>query len=135
MHEYHSVESLVKTILATAKRQQASRITRVSLVMGELCGFEESSVRLYLENLSQGTLLEGVDVHIRHQPAELLCRTCNKTFPAKKHNFSCPVCGTAGACRAAAAAPQPNDPGDGASVVCTETGKEFYVENIEIESA
>ena len=114
MHEYHIVDGLVKTILETAGRAQATKITRVSLVMGEFSGLEESSVRLYLDNLSKSTLLENAEIIIRHEPALLMCKTCNKSFPPKKSDFLCPGCGAPG-CSA-------------------DTGKTFYVENIEIES-
>jgi len=65
MHEYHIVEGMVKQILEKAKSSNATRVTRVTLVMSEMSGLKEAPVRSYFENLSKGTLLEGVELVIK----------------------------------------------------------------------
>lgn len=64
MHEYHIVEAVVKQILERARTSNASRVTRVTLVMSEMSGLKEAPVRGYFENLSKGTLLEGAELVI-----------------------------------------------------------------------
>jgi hydrogenase nickel incorporation protein HypA/HybF len=70
MHEYHAVESLIKQALEKAKANNASRITKVKLVIGEYSGFTESSVRMYFESLSEKTIAAGAELEIQHNKAE-----------------------------------------------------------------
>jgi hydrogenase nickel incorporation protein HypA/HybF len=70
MHEYHAVESLVKHAIEKAKANNASRITRVKLVIGEYSGFAESSVRMYFESLSEKTIAAGAELEIKHKKTE-----------------------------------------------------------------
>ncbi|MDO8602470.1 MAG: hydrogenase maturation nickel metallochaperone HypA [Candidatus Omnitrophota bacterium] len=88
MHEYHIVEGVVKQILEKAKSSNATRVTRITLVMSEMSGLKETPVRGYFEEFSKGTLLEG---------AELIIKSAGVKD-------------------------------------CIAPGKEFYVDNIEIES-
>jgi hydrogenase nickel incorporation protein HypA/HybF len=62
MHEYHIVENVVKQATGVADERGASRITRVRLAVGELSGLEESSIRLYFDEISKGTLAEGAEL-------------------------------------------------------------------------
>ncbi len=62
MHEYHIVESVIKQAAAAAEEREASRITRIRLAVGEMSGLEESSIRLYFEEISKGTLAEGAEL-------------------------------------------------------------------------
>lgn len=114
MHEYHIVESIVKQILEKAKSSNAARVIRVTLVMGELSGLKDGSVRSYFENLSRGTLLEGAELIIKPVRSKLKCKDCGEIFECKKADFNCPKCSGLG--------------------VLTDSGKEFYIDNIEIDS-
>ena len=115
MHEYHIMETIVKTAKEAAEKAGATKVTRVSLVVGKLTGFEEGSIRLYFETLSKGTPLEGARLAIRYVEPKLKCETCQSCFDYQAQIFLCPVCG------------RPGSP--------TGIGKEFYIEDIEIESA
>lgn len=64
MHEYHVVEKIVNQATEKAKSEGASRITKITLALGELSGFAESSVRLYFETISVGTGAEGSELII-----------------------------------------------------------------------
>lgn len=114
MHEYHAVENVVKQAAEAARKNGALSVTRVALVVGELSGFEESSVRLYFENISKGTAAENAELVIHPVRAKLKCRKCGELFERREKVFECPKCGGMGS--------------------PTETGKEFYIKNVEIES-
>jgi len=113
VHEYHLVEGAVKMAIASAKENQAAKVSRVKLVVGEALGLEDSSLRLYFESLSQGTLLEGAELIIRHVAARLKCSKCGKEFERQDKGLECPACGGLG---------RPID-----------IGKDFCLEDIEIE--
>ena len=78
MHEYHIVEGAVKQILEKAKASNASRVTRITLVMGEMSGLKEAPVRNYFEALSKDTLLEGAELIIK--PAKPEPRRRNELY-------------------------------------------------------
>jgi len=66
MHEYHAVESAFKHIIEKAKANNAARITKVKLVVGEDLGFADSSIRLYFETLSEKTIAAGAELEIQY---------------------------------------------------------------------
>lgn len=115
MHEFHIIEAIVKQVIDSAKDNRASKVTKANLVMGEFSGFEESSIRLYFENISSGTLLEGAQLNIKTLPAKFKCEKCNIIYEREGREFNCPSCGSAG--------------------VLERGAKGLYIENIEIESA
>lgn len=114
MHEHHIVESIVKQAIEKAKESHALKVSGVVLVMGELSGFKEQSVRFYFENLSKGTLLEGAELVVKSLPAKLKCQKCGIIFEHKKVEFNCPECRTSG--------------------VLIESGRELYIESLEIDA-
>jgi len=114
MHEYHIVESIVNQILEKAKNSNAKKITGVTLVMGELSGLQEESIRVYFDNLAKENILEGAKLTVKTAKSKLKCQDCGMIFEYEKSNFSCPNC---------------SGPG-----ILTNSGKEFYIDNIEIES-
>lgn len=64
----------MKQVLKKAKASDASRVTRVTLVMSETSGLKEAPVRSYFENLSRGTLLEGAELVIKPSGSKPGCR-------------------------------------------------------------
>jgi hydrogenase nickel incorporation protein HypA/HybF len=108
MHEQHQVQKLINDIVAEARGKGIPKVTELTVVMGDLLGFDEGSVRLYFEMLGEGTLLEGARISFRKVPGELHCPKCRKDFLKKGSALNCPVCGTQG--------------------IPTEKGKEFFAE-------
>ena len=114
MHEYHIVEGVVKQILEKAKASNAKKITSITLVLGELTGFQEESIRVYFENLSKGNILEGAKLIVKPVKSKLKCKDCGAIFEHEKSKFNCPQCSGLG--------------------ILIDSGKEFYIDNIEIEA-
>jgi hydrogenase nickel incorporation protein HypA/HybF len=110
MHEYHQVEKLVQDLLS---QYPGCKIKSVQLVMGDLLGFDESSVRLYFENFTENTLAEGAEVNLRWVKSELHCDRCAKNFIKQGSDLNCPTCGLQG--------------------TPTTVGKEFYLDEVVIE--
>ena len=65
MHEHHIVEKIINQVAEKAKNEGVSKITKVSLALGELSGLAESSVRLYFETISIGTAAEGAELIVK----------------------------------------------------------------------
>lgn len=107
MHEHHQVEKLVRDLLA---QTPGRTVKSVRLVMGDLLGFDETSVRLYFENFTENTPAEAAELDVRWVRGELRCPHCKKNFVKIKSNLDCPTCGQQG--------------------VPTDIGKEFYFEAV-----
>jgi len=114
MHELHAVEALVKQAVAKANEHKASKVTKVVFSLGDLVGFDDGSIKLYFDDLAKGTLLESASLVINHKAPRLKCKDCSNVFEDKNRQFKCPKCCSA-------------------SLIIS-SGKEFYLENIEIES-
>ena len=113
MHEYSVVKSIIETAATeAAKNGSRRRITRISLVVGELSGYVGDSINFYFELLSKGTLAEGAKLSLKFVKPRLKCPKCGKLFPYRGRNFKCPKCHVDG--------------------VLSDIGREFYVKDITV---
>jgi hydrogenase nickel insertion protein HypA len=92
MHESHQVQRLIAETQEALKKRGAARAREVSILVGELLGFDEMSIRLHWEEMTLGTALEGATLAICFVPAKLQCPKCAKVFDKKGSEMSCPVC-------------------------------------------
>jgi len=112
MHELAVTESVLKTAIEYAEKANASAITDIYLVIGDLSSFVNDSVQFYFDFFSKGTLAEGAQLHFERIKPKLRCRSCGQEFEMEVTDWTCPHCGAMG--------------GD---VVA---GKEFFLKSIEI---
>lgn len=113
MHELAVTEAMLDLVQAEAEKAGATRVTKVSLVLGELSSIVEDSVRFYWAAISPGTIAEGADLEFRAVAAVARCRACGMEYRPDDRDVRCPRCGEALAAFIA--------------------GEEFRVEAIEIE--
>jgi hydrogenase nickel incorporation protein HypA/HybF len=114
MHEYALTERIVRIALETAEKQNAARVSAVTLVIGETSGVIAESVQMYFDLIAEGTKAEGARLNLRVVKPEMRCPRCEKNFIRPRFSFECPDCGALGS--------------------PTEIGKEFYVESVELET-
>jgi hydrogenase nickel incorporation protein HypA/HybF len=103
----------VKIANNAALSHGSQKINSVSLVVGESAGIIPESVQLYFDMIAEGSPAEGAKLNVRFVKTQMHCPVCGKNFTRPRFSFECPNCGTLG------------NP--------TETGKEFYVESVELE--
>ena len=114
MHEYPITEQIVKICNKHCREAGAERVTRVKLVVGDRSGCVSESVQIYFDLISEGTECERAELEIIRVKSKLKCPSCGNLFERQQLlSFACPKCGTDG------------EP--------TEIGKEFYIEEIEVE--
>jgi len=58
MHEFGVTENIVKIASDKATEAQASKITKINLVVGELSGFVPDCIQFYFDFLSKDTVAE-----------------------------------------------------------------------------
>ena len=113
MHELAITQSMLDLALEQAKKNNAIRIQKVSVTIGEMSGVVDECVRFYFEILSEGTIAEGAELAIRSIPATARCRLCETRFEVHGMDWICPMCGKA--------------------QIEIVGGKELYLESIEVE--
>jgi hydrogenase nickel incorporation protein HypA/HybF len=112
MHEYFVTQQLVKIAEDELKNIHFKKVTRIKVVVGELSGIIDESLKFYFDILTKGTILEGAQLEIIPKKALLYCQKCSEYFERTK-DFTCPKCLSLGK--------------------LTEHGKEFYIESIEVD--
>jgi hydrogenase nickel incorporation protein HypA/HybF len=112
MHEYPLVQSIIKTASAHALKHMAARVSSISLVVGDGSGYVPESIQMYFDILSKGTICEGAKILIKRVKPLMKCEGCGREFERSPFSFDCPDCGNLGS--------------------PTETGRELYVDEIEI---
>lgn len=113
LHELSLTQRIVKIVCSEAKKENASRVLKVTLAVGEDSGIVPDCVTTYFDLLAEGTIAQGAKIEANIICSTLYCENCKKEFERARFSFSCPNCGAEG----------------------TPTGKgnECYVESIEID--
>ena len=113
MHELAITQSMLDIVLERAKESGAKKVGAINLVIGELSGFVEESVRFYFDFLAKNTIAEGAALNFKPVSPRARCRNCDKPFELGELDWSCPQCG-------------------GSDIEIT-AGKELSIESIDIE--
>lgn len=113
MHELTVTESIMDIVRRHAEKAGASRVLRINLVIGELSSIVDDSVQFYFDYLSRDTIVAGAELTFRRLPVGLICDACGHRWHPQDADWTCPACGVASA--------------------RVDTGREFYVDNIEVE--
>jgi len=113
MHEYSITESVLNLALEKANEADASKITRISLIVGELSGVVGECVRFYFEHISKNTIADGAELVFEMKPTQLRCNKCDAVFSPNDGDWNCPECRETG--------------------IEIISGRECYMESIEVE--
>ena len=114
MHELPLTRQIVRIVLDAAQKENALRVIKVNLVLGESAGVVEDCVKTYYDLLAKGTVAEGAALFTRAERVTLRCKRCDTEFLRAHFSFTCPDCGLEG----------------------TPTGKghDCFVESVELET-
>jgi hydrogenase nickel incorporation protein HypA/HybF len=113
MHELPVTEEIMRIVLEHAREAKAHKVLQINLVIGDLTSFVSESIQFYFDFLSRDTEAAEAKLHIQRIPARARCYQCSAEFVPDGANWLCPECGALG--------------GDVLS------GREFYIESIEVE--
>ena len=114
MHELRITESLLEIALRHARNANASKITDLYLVIGQLSSVVDDSVQFYWDIIAKDTPAEGAPLHFKRTPTEILCLDCNHQYKPADNNMACPKCESI--------------------TVKIITGEEFFLEAINVET-
>ena len=68
MHETHLIQPIIKGIEEHSKKENAKKVTKLRLKIGQLIGIKEESFRETFKVLSKGTILENSELEITSFP-------------------------------------------------------------------
>jgi hydrogenase nickel incorporation protein HypA/HybF len=113
LHEFSITQSILSIALEKANTVNASRVSKINLVIGELSGVVDECVQFYFDFLSKDTLAAQANLSFQHRPIQLRCRNCANIFSPDSLDWTCPNCQ--------------------AQTTEIVSGRECYVESIEVE--
>lgn len=93
MHEMALAEGIIDIALDSAKKNDAKKITKIALVIGEMTGVETEALTLSFRIAAKDTAAEGAELLIRRTKLICRCDKCGGKFHVAKYNFFCPRCG------------------------------------------
>ncbi len=94
MHEYAITENILEIVQAEASRAGAGRVDEITVVMGELTTFVDSSIEFYFGELARGTAAENAVLKFQKLQARAVCGNCEAQFRPQSAFFTCPDCGS-----------------------------------------
>ena len=97
MHELSITEGILKLAMEKANEAGAKRITKVSMVIGELSGLVDDCVRFYFEVLAKDTMAAGAEMTFEIRPVTARCGACGVLYTPEEMDWACPSCGKAAA--------------------------------------
>ena len=94
MHELSVTESILNICTRYAEQVEATAVTDVYLVIGELSSIIDDSVQFYWDFITKNSLCENSILHFSRIPAKARCLKCETIFEMKELT-PCPHCGSA----------------------------------------
>lgn len=113
MHELPITQSICDIALRQAERIGSVKICSITLQMGDYCDYVPEILQSYFDLLSEGTAAAGARLIIHRIPATVYCPHCGGVHVVSHYRLRCPQCG--------------------AEDTVLRTGREFYVDSMEIE--
>lgn len=116
MHELPITQNILQIALQYGVQSEASRITDLYLVIGQLSSVIDESIQFYWPIISKDTLAENARLHFKRIPARLECTQCGTVYGLEDGQLTtCPECDS--------------------SQIKIIAGQEFQLESIAIEPA
>ena len=92
MHELPITQNILRIANQYAEQANASRVTDLYLVIGQLSSIVDDSIQFYWDVISKDTLCQGATLHFKRIPAELRCLDCDHTYALSRELTTCPQC-------------------------------------------
>jgi hydrogenase nickel incorporation protein HypA/HybF len=92
MHEMAVTESILHITLEHAKRVKASRVSVITIKLGQLSSLVDDSIRFYWDLIAADTIAEQAELRFERVPARAVCLDCSTEYALPKDSFACPQC-------------------------------------------
>ena len=93
MHELAVCQALMDQVEQVAQREQARRVTTVTLQIGPLAGVEPQLLLDAWPIASAGGIAQGAELLIESMPLRVRCLVCGSESDASPNRLVCAECG------------------------------------------
>ncbi|MBR8465844.1 hydrogenase maturation nickel metallochaperone HypA [Campylobacter sp. faydin G-140] len=94
MHELSIAQSLLTLCEDNAKKQNASKISKIFIKIGRLSGVEAHYLQNAFDVCKAESICEESELIIEVQNIVIKCNECGKQNELNKNEFICPKCGS-----------------------------------------
>mgnify|MGYP000453220007 CR=1 FL=1 len=97
MHEHGIARDLWKAVLEEAKKNNISKITKLTIVLGDASGIERDFLEhSFVDHIfKEYEIAEGAVIEYEIAPLSAVCKGCSKDIkPSDMENPVCPQCGS-----------------------------------------
>lgn len=93
MHELAVCQGLMQQVELVARRENARKVTSITLQIGPLSGVEASLLEDAFPIAAAGSLAENAELKIEQMPIQVICLSCGAKTTAKPNKLVCGQCG------------------------------------------
>ena len=94
MHEVGLAQSVIDIVEKTARDNGATKVTAVTLSVGEIANVDMESFMQAIRIGMRGTVMDAAHIQVTRPEGTGWCMACGKTVPVHRIGVACPVCGT-----------------------------------------
>lgn len=113
MHELAITESILRIAVDEAQKHGANKVLSIRIKVGDFSGVVPQLIQEYYNIVSKATAAEGAELIIDRVPVTIKCLDCGKECIIDRAKIKCPGCGSIN--------------------IKMVTGREFYVDSMEVE--
>ncbi len=92
MHEIGIAQDLSAIVLETAKKENLSKVTRVSICMGKMVQIVPDIFSFAFREAVRNSIANDAELDIEVAEVRMACRNCGNVFKPDDNMFSCNVC-------------------------------------------
>ncbi len=94
MHEMGIMTGVLDSVNSAAQAANATKVTKISLSIGEMTEVIQDALEFAFEVMSEGTLSEGATLEVTTIKPRSLCLDCGEEFDHDRFHRVCPKCGS-----------------------------------------
>ena len=92
MHELSIVQNILEIAESEARKNNAAKIIKIGLKIGEMSGVVIDSINFCFEALKSNTIARDAELLIDHVPLTGRCKNCGNNFQISNYIFKCNTC-------------------------------------------
>ena len=93
MHEVSMMQNTLDIAIAQAKQNNATKIDRLTMNIGELSGVIPEALEFAFKVLTNKTIAENAQLEINFIAVVCHCQKCDCDFQPEAYIYECPQCG------------------------------------------
>lgn len=94
MHELSIMKNILEVVLEYGEQAEVGKISRININAGAFTEFIPRYAQLYFDMISQDTIAEKAEIHVKTLPAIVKCRECGEEISIDIRHLinTCPNC-------------------------------------------